>query len=800
MAMLIGVHGPTPPLSLLLSLPPYSALPPLDCGAVGPIASSPSTTRIHTVPIQAAYITPSPCAVPPQQAQWAPTPLPFSVSHSGYALPLAQCPRLCRADPDAEAALALASLTAPRRLRSQLPTSILCLPPRRPAHHLVLCFHLDTPRQHGTPPARLMSRYPTRTSDLLATNYASQLALCLHPRCGPTCQTPHCFDALFRVHVSCTDHSPSYLQRLVEEVTTDTSLFDSMLDPWAATDATHPFLAIVAKNAENPRLAILQRYLAMIHQDDQKGSRCVWCFTDPTLTLEEQTKDHSQHYVQHSQTRKKSTRATPADVEMGIEEIDAIKDALEAHAESCYGRLLALVQGEEEGETDVGESDDGLTVGKPDRASAAADSDVLMTRCVLLLVGGIAMFRWSTGLNSDVSMRSATSHRLIKSKQKKNAAIADGNDGARILSIQVPIAGTGHTKSGTRSRLHSLLFCPICLFDKSLSFCQRLIHFSNVPKLMDHFRTHWKKKDATEIDYKKTFICGLPPCIGTVEMDTGKYITHLHKQHDYKLIQCAKHCGASSTCDFQRCSEDHHNPSCFTLPKKFYHHNHALLLSDDRFPKKDRIAMLDATLVDYRKTDVMTRWYTWIFTKHKVSKEFTPKVLEKRRPKVVHPRTKPVSSTPMPVANPLHFLIRRCVAGVTQLHPEFAPIDVEKIINAIDTDMSLEQLSRLPKSRFPDCDFSFTIPAYTRFSAALKQWLVGAEMDECLFMLQVAFPGIITDALASKFRVDELMVYDFRDCLPADRAVYGLMVEEPVWRMISEAIDEWLEGRATKVD
>ncbi|KAF8160265.1 hypothetical protein K438DRAFT_312684 [Mycena galopus ATCC 62051] len=463
----------------------------------------------------------------------------------------------------------------------------------------------------------------------------------------------------------------------VEEATTETSLFDSMLDAWAATDATHPFLAIVANNAENPRLAILQRYLAMIHQDDQKGSRCVWCFTDPTLTPEEQTKDHSQHYVQHvlacekkhhpntwrcpicldliptppkkSQTRKKSTRATPADDEMGVEEIDAIKDALEAHAEGCYGRLLALVRGEEEEETDVGESDDGLTVGKPDRASAAADSDVLMT-------SGRDSDVSMAGLNSDVSMLSATSHRLIKSKQKKNTAVADGNDGARVLSIQVPIAATGHTKSGTRSHLHSLFFCPICLFDKSLSFCQRLIHFPNVPKLMDHFPTHWKKKNATEIDYKKTFICGLPPCIGTVEMDTGKYITHLHKQHDYKLIQCAKHCDASSTCDFQRCSEDHHNPSCFTLPKKFYHHNDALLLSDDRFPKKDRIAMPDATLVDYRKTDVMTRWYTWIFTKHKVSKEFAPKVPEKQRPKVVNTRAKPVSSTPVPVANPFIFL------------------------------------------------------------------------------------------------------------------------------------------------
>ncbi|KAF8160268.1 hypothetical protein K438DRAFT_1776615 [Mycena galopus ATCC 62051] len=439
-----------------------------------------------------------------------------------------------------------------------------------------------------------------------------------------------------------------------------------MLDAWAATDATHPFLAIVANNAENPRLAILQWYLAMIHQDDQKGSRCVWCFTDSTLTLEEQTK--AQHYVQHvlacekkhhpntwccpicldliptppkkSQMRKKSTRATPADDEMGVEDLDR-RD---------QGR--------------VG-------------------------------MGGIAMFRW--GLNSDVSMRSATSHRLIKSKQKKNAAVADGNDGARVLSIQVPIAATGHTKTGTRSHLHSLFFCPICLFDKSLSFCQRLIHFPDVPKLMDHFQTHWKK-NATEIDYKKTFI-----------MRTSA-------MHRYR-----RHCDTSSTCDFQRCSEDHHNPSCFTLREKFYHHNDALLLSDDRFSKKDRIAMPDTTLVDYRKTDVMTRWYTWIFTKHKVSKEFTPKVPEKRRPKVVHPRAKPVSSTPMPVANPLHFLIRRCVADVTQLHPEFAPIDVEKIIDAIDTDMSLEPLSRLPKSRFPDCNFSFTIHAYTRFSAALKQ-------------------------------------------------------------------------------
>ncbi|KAJ6460084.1 hypothetical protein C8R47DRAFT_1243176 [Mycena vitilis] len=599
-----------------------------------------------------------------------------------------------------------------------------------------------------------------------------------------------------------------------EPTTSDTAaveegLYESLLDAWAATDSTHPFLAVVANDPVNPRLSVLQRHLALIHQDDQKGSRCVWCFTDATLTPEQQNKDHSANYVQHVMAcelkhhpntwRKQGKQSADSDEELEEEECEAIIAAFDEHAEGCFQRLLSFVRGDEVEDDEASErSDEDAPATGSRRAASVAGSDVIMAsgRESDVSIRDVSM----PGRDSDVSMssaRSGMSFKLTKAKQTINVDVPDSGDGARVLSIAIPVAETGHTNSNTRSHLHAIFFCPICLFDGKLGWRDRLISFPNLNKLMDHLPTHWRKNNSTEINYDKGFECGIPSCPSPATKKTGEMISHLHHEHGYKLIQCTKHCGATSTCDFERCGEDHHDATCFILPAKPIYHNDALLLADSRYPEKLRKPLPDATLVDYRKGDVMKRRYAVLCKAAKVD-DFLPTVPPKRRPKkskAASARRPPPPSPSLPDAasTSADFLLRRCIADVIVLHPEFSEIDTEMLVAA---NLSVEQLSRLPKSRMPACDRTFSVPEYSKFTKALKKWLEGHELEECVKMLGVEFPGVVNANLAPKLQGEGLSIYDIRDCAAGDLAEYGLDVEEGVWGMMCASIDAWLAARA----
>ncbi|KAJ7702666.1 hypothetical protein B0H17DRAFT_1176044 [Mycena rosella] len=586
------------------------------------------------------------------------------------------------------------------------------------------------------------------------------------------------------------------------------SLIESMMDLWAATDNTHPFLALIASEPDNPRLAVVQRYPALLHLDDEKtGSRCLWCFTDPKLTPAQQNKDHKDHYVQHVGSCEldhhpnhwrcpvciqlipavpkrsntfKHPRGEPklpvvalpsilVDDEMEEEERAAIHDAMAAHAAGCFERLMAIVRGDEGEGAGESDSEDGRL---------AADSDVAM----------------NSAHGSDVSMDSVRSHKtLIRSQQKRATTGPDRGDGARLLSIQMPFdAGRSQSRA---LRLHSFFFCPICLFAEGDAWHDRLRSFPNIPKLMAHIATHWRSivtRNAMEIDYKLKFKCGVPPCTSDVVRKTGDMIDHLHKAHQYNLIQCNTHCGnPTSTCDPERCAEKHHDDTCFTLPTKFCFFTDALLLADDHIPTKKRQALPPACLVDYRKTDVQGRWWKALCKTLGIP-VFTFTVPGKRR--VTKPTTPASTSTPAAAPDPVHFTLRRCLAAIVSLHPEFGAVNVEKLI---DAGITAEQLSRFPRNLMPECDFAFTLPLYTRFIAAVKQWIVNSELEDAVEMLVSEFPGVVTPDLAVALQRDNLKIYDILDCSAADIAEYGLVVETNVWDLIRRSAEQWLEARAT---
>ncbi|KAJ7181488.1 hypothetical protein C8R43DRAFT_271764 [Mycena crocata] len=590
----------------------------------------------------------------------------------------------------------------------------------------------------------------------------------------------------------------------------DNTLYDAMMDVFATADGTHPYLALIANEPSNPRLALIQRYVAFIRLDEQTGSRCTFCFTDPSLTPEQQNKNYAQNYVSHvsscelthnpgkwrcpiciellpavpkrSKTYKgpRSTLPTvsipsiPPDDDLDEQERQGIHEAFVAHMEICFQRLLCIAAGEE---TDD-EGDAGHT--------AVADSDVCMTS------GRDSDVRMSTARDSESSIASIRSHaKVTRSRQKYRVDIPDGADGARALSIQVPF-DAGRTQNRPL-RLHSFLFCPVCTFDEELPWHERLMSHPNVQKLMIHIASHWRKGAVSSINYKLAFKCGLPPCSSEVVMDTRHMIEHLHQKHDYALIQCVDHCDESSDCDPERCTRDHHNDTCFKLPERFIFHNDALLLSDSRVPEAKRKAMPHATLVDYRKSDMQKRWWQGLCDKLKIN-SIQPILPISRRERRSARKIKPPSATEKPVVVRTEaYLIRACIADLATEYPDLAAIDAEQLV---DSKLTLEQISLMPRPRMHEfCTFPFTFRQHTQFSDGVKRWRENVEIEDCVEVLVKAYPGVIKAELAGALQREKLTVCTFLEFAAEELVEFSLTVEPAVWLLMKASVDEWLKTR-----
>ncbi|KAJ7095612.1 hypothetical protein C8R44DRAFT_749165 [Mycena epipterygia] len=136
------------------------------------------------------------------------------------------------------------------------------------------------------------------------------------------------------------------------------------------------------------------------------------------------------------------------------------------------------------------------------------------------------------------------------------------------------------------------------------------------------------------------------------------------------------------------------------------------------------------------------------------------------------PAFDPVYSPPMDFMR-----LRRCLAALVAEHPQFASINVEKLI---DARVAVEQLSRFPKSRIPDCDFTFSMTLYMQLTRAVVDWLATSEIEECVVMLVAAFPGVVAGDLTVKLRRDHLKVVHLLECNATEMTECGIVIEEPV--------------------
>ncbi|KAK7031650.1 hypothetical protein R3P38DRAFT_823149 [Favolaschia claudopus] len=621
-------------------------------------------------------------------------------------------------------------------------------------------------------------------------------------------------------------------------------LVESMMQVWVTADDAHPFQALIALEPVNPRLAIIQRYLALLQLDreDLKG-RCIYCLSNEELSEHDRNKDHAQHFAQHFSTCELDhhpnhwrcpicvtlvpvppkgcgfptiATARPSDDDETLDkmEVEALHEAAAEHASECFKRFMRVLRGEpEDDDEDKALDEDGLplldadvsmplappSTTKPDNASASSSKPVSTSSskasssrskrsASMVSVSeprGSAYDSDATmasGNDSDISMRSVLSARSIAgSHQKKNKEVDDGGAGARVLCVQIAFT---QKFQGRQGRLQTYFFCPVCLFDTTLSWYQRFITNPDLPKLMIHMTTHWNQDP---IDYDKEFVCGFPQCGSLDGLATGDYIMHLHQEHEYKLVQCTTHCNFDE-CDPRHCTKDHHDDSCFTLPsKQFLFHEDALTYADARMGKHQR-ALPTATLADNRKGALKKARMEAIFKRHKVTK-FAPDIPKK--PKAVKGKGKAKA----PAIDPAAVRLQTCLFEIMANSPQFCGINIKKLT---DAGVTVEALATLARNKIPPCDYTFTLQTYVAFSNGVKKWLEDGAITDCDVMLKEVFPDSVKKLnMPATMAAMNLKVGDLVGLSAEDATEMGFVADDELWERIRAVIKDWLAGRGS---
>ncbi|KIJ62777.1 hypothetical protein HYDPIDRAFT_29929 [Hydnomerulius pinastri MD-312] len=310
----------------------------------------------------------------------------------------------------------------------------------------------------------------------------------------------------------------------------------------------HPFLAAIDDDRENPRFAVIYRYIALLRADDVRDKgQCIWCLHNESISKEKREYDHRDHYSQHiwaceslhnpGTIRCNVCGSLVVDPESITEEDDpdgtgalAIEAALNSHFEACFERVKGMLAGE----------DDSLD-----------DEDL-----------------------------------EAEGKGKSKVSITSG-------PTQLSVA----SRLGGSRRLMRRYLCPICVFDVDKPWPQRLNCWMSVEKLYQHLHSHYsnlsrKKIVRSGINYSTRSVCNFPPCRDVKLATTAEIINHLHEAHRYDLVMCSRehdgtHCPGS-------CS--------LTLEGDF------MYFTDAQVDKSENNApMPSVCLVDHRKNDMRRR-------------------------------------------------------------------------------------------------------------------------------------------------------------------------------------------------
>ncbi|KAK7063968.1 hypothetical protein R3P38DRAFT_3164960 [Favolaschia claudopus] len=656
------------------------------------------------------------------------------------------------------------------------------------------------------------------------------------------------------------------------------TLVRSMIDLFATTEDSHPFQALVATEPNNPRLAVLNRYLGLLQFDDADlCGCCIYCLSNEDLAPEQRNKKYPnflQHFMKCELQHNPNTFRCPlcgdllpaapklkgsefatisnavVDPDMDDEERVAVHESMCAHLEACYAKFWAVLSAEEGAEEDEEEGldVDGMPVAGaagPTSSSAAArplsptasaastvgsdvDMDTSASRSASRTASRSASRRGSvdTALpahtpapptakpvssastassksvskrsvrsashhdsdvsmasgaeDSDVSMRSVLSIRsVVGSRQKFNTDIDDGGAGARVLSVELAFT---QRFQGRAYRTQTYYFCPIDLFNTDLPWHERLMPMTDINKLMMHIVTHYNKPSQRKDKHN----CGFPACQALDEMALRPFIEHLHKVHGYKLIQCTTHCDGD-TCDPQKCTVDHHDANCFTLPKKFLFHDDARIMADERMgsARKDLPA---ATLADYRKQPFKNERARDIFGEHDIAEGFT-------LDKLVKPSKKAAPKTSnLPTIDPQTLRLQTCLFAVKERHEEFKSLNVKMLT---DAGISLEALAVVKsKNDMPACGMTWTFAAFSLFMRAVREWLQESEIEDCVKMLTEAYPELVASTVAASINRSKLKLADLHEMTADDAKELGFDVTDLVWNRMKDSIEAWSAERS----
>ncbi|KAG6818458.1 hypothetical protein H0H93_004814 [Arthromyces matolae] len=150
----------------------------------------------------------------------------------------------------------------------------------------------------------------------------------------------------------------------------------------------HPLMAVVHADEENPRYSFIMRLLAKLEADSiRKEGKCLFCFSDESLTKEQQDKIHRNKYSEHVWTcevdHNPNTWRCPVCAELiakpNSDEDDdnnvEVQEALQDHCDRCLASLISKCQPETDSDSDDDLSDAVVLPRKRARRNIITSSD-----------------------------------------------------------------------------------------------------------------------------------------------------------------------------------------------------------------------------------------------------------------------------------------------------------------------------------------------------------------------------------------------------------------------------------------
>jgi len=292
----------------------------------------------------------------------------------------------------------------------------------------------------------------------------------------------------------------------------------------------------------------------------------------------------------------------------------------------------------------------------------------------------------------------------------------------------------------------------------------------DVMKLLQHLISHWSiQSQKSGLKYGAEFACTFPPCTGDETLSTAEYISHLHNQHGYALLECTREHQCSSNCT-KFCTDDHHTPDCpLELEGEFKY------TADARLENKLLGTPIPpVSLVDYRKNEQIKRWQNKI--RAAAPAEATDIDVDISPSCYVHP-------TP---EDQLH----RCIVALKLTHPEYADVDLEGKL--ADKKTTVAQFVKSTRDEIQQCGLAFTVGGWKKVHASVAKWWDEELVRECVAALVYAHPDLVELGMAEKLVAQEMTLQLTMNSSRADLEECGITLTDTRVKEIKEFMRNYL--------